>query len=79
VKTQTAVNQLKYTGVKLLAFVASIVNFSRLAEMLYSCHCMQFCALPVTQASSQLTGRGALLSPSRKVRVIAKTATTTEG
>ena len=42
--------------------VASILNFSSLVEMLYSCQCMQFCALPGTQASSQLTGRGALLS-----------------
>ena len=43
-----------------------MLNFSRLVEMLYSCHCMQFCALPGTQASSQLTGRGALLSLSGK-------------
>ena len=40
---------------------------------------LQFCALLGTQASSQLTGRGALLSLSGKRRVIAKTATTTEG
>jgi len=40
---------------------------------------MQFCALPGKQATSQLTERGALLSLSGKGRVIAKTATTTEG
>jgi len=66
-------------GVKLLGIVASMLNFSRLVEMLYSCRCTQFCALPGTQASSQLTGRGALLSLSGKGRVIARTATTTEG
>ena len=77
VETQAAVNQLKW--VKLLGSVASMLNFSRLVEMLYSCRCMQFCGLPGTQASSQLTGRGALLSLSGKGRVIAKTATTTEG
>ena len=36
-------------------------------------------ALFGAQASSQLTGRGALLSLSGKGTVIAKTATTTEG
>ena len=51
-------NKLK--GVKLLGSVASMLNFSRLVEMLYLCRCMQFCALPETQASSQMTGRGAL-------------------
>ena len=56
-----------------------MLNFSRLVEMLHSCRCMQFCALPGTQASSQLTGRGALLSLSGKGRVMAKIATTTEG
>ena len=66
-------------GVKLQGFVASMLNFSRLVEMLYSCRCMQFYALPGTQASSKLTGRGALLSLSGKGRVIAKIATTTEG
>ena len=40
---------------------------------------LQFCALPGTQASSQLTGSGALLSLSGKGRVITRTATTTEG
>ena len=44
-------------GIKLLGFVASMLNFSRLVEILYSCHCMQFCALPGTQASSQMTER----------------------
>ena len=58
---------------------SSMLNFSRLVEMLYLCHCMQICALPGTQASSQLTGRGALLSPSGKGRVIAKPAPTNEG
>ena len=38
-----------------------MLNFSRLLEILYSCHCMQFCALPGTQASSQLTEKGTLL------------------
>ena len=65
-------------GVKLLGSVASILIFSRLVEMLYSCRCMQFCALPGTQESSELTGRVALLSLSGKGRVIARTATTTE-
>ena len=77
VETQTAVNRLKWG--KLLGSVASMLNFLRLVEMLHSCHCMQFCALPGTQASSQLTGRGALLSHSGRGRVIARTATTTEG
>ena len=72
---QTAVRN----GVKLQGFVASMLNFSRLVEMLYLCHCMQFCALPGTQASSKLTGRGALFSLSGKGRVIARIATTTEG
>ncbi len=65
-------------GVKLQVSVASMLNFSRLVEMLHSCHCMQFCALPGTQASSQITGRGALLSLAGKGRVIARTATTSE-
>ena len=77
VETQAKVNRLKW--VKLLGFVASMLNFSRLVEILYLCRGMQFCALPGTQASSQLTGRGALLFLSGKGRVIAKTATTTEG
>ena len=50
VETPAAVNRLKW--VKLLESVASMPNFSRLLEMLYSCHCMQFCALPGIQASS---------------------------
>ena len=77
VETQAAVNRLKW--VKLQGSVESMLNFSRLVEMLHSCRCMQFCALPETQASSQLTGRRALLSLSGKGRVIAKTATTSEG
>ena len=77
VETQAGVNRLK--GSKLMGFVASMLNFSRLVEMLFSCHCMQFCALFGTQASSQLTGRGALLFLSGKGRMIAKTATTSEG
>ena len=60
-ETWAAVNRLKL--VKLLGSVASILNFSKLVEMLYSCHCMHFCALPGTQASSQLTGRGGLGVP----------------
>ena len=51
--------------------MASILNFSRLVEMLHSCHCMQFCALPGTQASSQLIGRGALLSLFQSVGMMA--------
>ena len=38
-------------GVKFLGSVASMLNFARLVEMLNSCRCMQFCALPGTQAS----------------------------
>ena len=76
VETQAAVNRLKWG--KAPGSVKS-KNFLRLVEMLYSSHCMQFCALPGTQASSQLTGRGDLLSLSGKGRVIAKTETTTEG
>uniref|UniRef100_A0A8C4QK22 Uncharacterized protein n=1 Tax=Eptatretus burgeri TaxID=7764 RepID=A0A8C4QK22_EPTBU len=56
-----------------------MLNFLRLVDMLYSGHSMQFCALPGKQASSQLTGRRALLSLSGKGRVIARTATTTVG
>ena len=74
VETQAAVNRLK--GAKLLGFLASMLNFSRLVEMLYSCRCMQFCALPATQASSPVTRRGTMLSLSGKGRVIARTATT---
>ena len=66
-------------GVKLLGIVASMLKFSRLVEMLHLCHWMQFCALSGTQASSQLTGRGALFSCYGKRRVIARTATTSEG
>jgi len=66
-------------GVKFLGSVPSMLNFARLVETLHSCHCMQFCALPGTQASSQLTGRGALLPLSGKGMVIARTAATTEG
>ena len=28
--------------------MASMLNYSRLVEMLHSCRCMQFCALPGT-------------------------------
>jgi len=63
----------------LLRSVESILNLSRLVEMLDSCHCMQLCALPGKQASSQLTERGALFSLSGKGRVIARTATSTKG
>ena len=56
VETQAAVNRLKW--VKLLGSVVSLLSFSTLVEMLYSCRCMHFCALPGTQASSQLIGRG---------------------
>ena len=57
VETQVVVNHLKW--VKLLGSVASMQNLSRLVEMLYSCHSMQFCVLFETQISSQLIGRGA--------------------
>ena len=77
VETQTAVDRLKW--VKLLGFVASMLNFSMLVEMLCSCRCIQFCALPGKQASSKLTVRGPLLSLSGNGSVIAKTTTTTEG
>ena len=42
VETQAAVNRLNW--VKLQGSVPSMLNFSRLVEMLHSCHCMQFCA-----------------------------------
>ena len=77
VETRAAVNRLKRG--KAPGICGIHAELLRLVEMLYSCRCMQFCALPGTQASSQLTGRGALLSLSGKGRVIAKTATTTEG
>ena len=77
VETQAVVNQLK--GVKLLGSVASMLNLSRVVEMRYSCRSMQFRALFETQASSQLTGRGAFLSLSGMGRVITRTATATEG
>jgi len=77
VATQAAVKRLKWGEAP--GIVASMLNFSRLVEMLYSCRCMQFCALPETQASPQLTGIGALFYLSGKGRVIARTATTTEG
>ena len=77
VETQAVVTSLN--GVKLLASVASMLNFSRLVELLYSCCCPQFFALPGTQASSQLTGREVLLSLSGRGRVIARTAAITEG
>ena len=77
VETQAAVNRLK--GVKAPGICGIHADQLKAGEMLYSCRCMQFCALTGTQASSQLTGRGALLSLSGKGRVIAKTATTTEG
>ena len=75
VETQAAVNRLKWG--KAFDSAAFLLNFSRLVEMLYSCRCMQFCALFGTQASSQLTGGEALLSLSGKARVIARTATST--
>ena len=77
VETQAVVNRLKWG--EALGICGIHAELSRLVEMLHSCRCMHFCALPGTQASSQLTGRGALLSLSGKGRVIAKTATTTEG
>ena len=77
VETQAAVNWLEWDkGPRICGIHAELL---KLVEMLHSCSCMQFSALPGTQASSQLTVRGALLSLSGKGRVIAKTATTTEG
>ena len=43
-ETPAAVNWLKW-GIDLRS-VASMLNFSRLVEMLHSCRGMQFCALP---------------------------------
>ena len=74
VETQTAVNRLKWDKAPGICGI-----HAELLKAGGSCRCMQFCALPGTQASSQLTGRGALLCPSGKGRVITKTATTTEG
>ena len=73
VETQAVVNRMKWG--KAPGMYGTMLNFSRLVEMLDSCRCMQFCALSGTQASSQLTGRGALLSLSRKGGVIASTTT----
>ena len=67
VETQAVVNRLKWGKAPGICGIHAV-------EMLYSCRCMQFCALPGTQASSQLTGRGALLSFSGKGWVIARTA-----
>ena len=64
VETQAAVNQLK--GGKAPAICGIMLNFLRLVEMLYSCRCMQLCALFRAQGSFQLTVRGASLSPSGK-------------
>ena len=72
VETRAVVNRLKWGK------GPGMCGFSRLVEMLYSCRCMQFCALHGTQASSQLTGRGALLFLYGKGRVIARISTTTK-
>ena len=77
VDTQAAMNRLKWG--KAPGICGIHIELLKPVEMLYSCCCMQFCALPATQASSKLTGRGALLSLSGKGRVIARNATTTEG
>ena len=61
VETQAAVNLLKWG--KAPGICSIHADFSRLVEMLHSCHYMQFYALPGTQVTSQLTGRGGLVVP----------------
>ena len=76
VETQTAVNRVKRDKPPGICDIHDeLLNAGGIAV---SCRYMQFCDLPGTQASSQLSGRGALLSLSGKRRVIARTATTTE-
>ena len=60
VETQAVVNRLKWG--KAPGICGIMLNFSRLVEMLCSCHSIQSCVLPGTRASSQLTGRRALFS-----------------
>ena len=77
VETQTVVNQLKWGKAPGICGIhAELLKAGRNA-VLVLLHAV--CALFGIQTSSQLTGRGALLSLSRKGRVIARTATTTEG
>ena len=76
VETWAAVNRLKWG--KAPGICGIHVELLKAGGMPYSCHRMQFCALPGTQASSQLTGRGALLSLSGKERVIGRIGLTTE-
>ena len=75
VETQAAVNRLKWGKAPGICGIHAELLKAGGNAALVSC-CMQFCALPGTQASSQLNGRGALFSLSGKGRVIAKTATT---
>ena len=73
VETQAAVNWLKWGQAPGICSIhAGLLKTGGNAVIM-------FYALPGTQASSQLTGRGTLLSLSGKGRVIARTATTTEG
>ena len=80
VETQAALNRLKWGKAPGICGIHDEFLKAGGNAALVSLHAvMQFCALPGTQASSQLTGRGALLSLFGKGRVITKTATTTEG
>ena len=77
VETQAEVNRLKWGKAPGICGIhAELLNAGGNGVLM---SLQQFCALPGTQASSQLTIRGALLSLSGKGRVITKTATTTEG
>ena len=71
VETQVAVNWLK------LGKATGICGIH--AELLKAGGSAVLMSLHAVLCSSQLTGRGALLSPSGKGRVIATTATTTKG
>ena len=77
VETQAAVNRLKWGKAPGICGIHAELLKAGGNAALESC--MQFCALPGTQASSQLTGRGAVLSLSGKGRVIANTTTTSKG
>ena len=64
-------------GVKLSGSVASMLNVSRLVEMLHSCLCMQ-CSAWNTDIIPTEWKRG-LVVPFGKERMINRTATTTDG
>ena len=77
VETQAAVNRLKWGKAPGICGIhAELLNAGGNA-VLMSLHAA-LCIITGTHASSQMTGRGALLSFSGKGRVIAKAATTTE-